>query len=269
MSNSSPRIHPTAIISAEAELADDVVVGPFVVIENKVRIGQGCVIRPYVHLCGPMVIGRRNMIFSGAVLGERPQHTKYNDEPTSVEIGDDNIFREQVTVHRGTTQAWTTRIGNGNFFMANSHIAHDCVIGNNCILANGALVGGHGTLFDNAYLSGNAALHQFSRMGRLSLIGGTSASTKDLPPFIMLQGINVTVGVNVIGMRRAGMKPQEIDAVRRAYYLLYRGNNLLSVALERMSREFAGVSAVAEMVQFIRESKRGICLGQEHIRQAA
>lgn len=269
MSNSSSRIHPTAIISAESEIADDVVIGPYVVIENKVRIGQGCVIRPYVHLIGPMVLGCRNTVFSGAVLGERPQHTKYNDEPTSTEIGDDNIFREQVTVHRGTSQSWTTRIGNGNFFMANSHVAHDCIVGNNCILANGALVGGHSILHNNAYLSGNAAVHQFVRMGRLSLLSGTSASTKDVPPFVMIQGINVICGVNVVGMRRAGLTHEQIDGVRRAYNLLYRGDNLISIALEKITREVGHVAPVAEMVQFIRDSKRGICLGQDHVRSAA
>ncbi len=269
MSNASPRIHPTAIISPEAEIADDVVIGPYCVIENKVRIGPGCSLRPYVHLCGPLVMGKGNAIFSGAVLGEKPQHTKYNNEPTSLEIGDNNIFREQVTVHRGTTQSWITRIGNGNFFMANSHIAHDCVIGNNCILANGALVGGHAAMGDNAYLSGNAALHQFVRMGRLALVSGMSASTKDIPPFVMMQGINVICGVNVIGLRRAGMPHDQIDAVRRAYAMLYRDNNLLSVALEKIDGELASSPAVAELLQFIRDSKRGICLGQDHSRQAA
>jgi UDP-N-acetylglucosamine acyltransferase len=269
MSSSSSRIHPTAIISAEAEIAEDVVIGPYVVIEGKVRVGAGCVIRPYVHLCGPLTMGCRNMVFGGAVLGERPQHTKYNDEPTSVEIGDDNVFREQVTVHRGTTQAWTTRIGNGNFFMANSHVAHDCVVGNNCILANGALIGGHGHLHDNVYLSGNSAVHQFVRMGRLALVSGTSATTKDVPPFIVIQGVNVVCGVNVVGMRRAGLSHAQIDAVRRAYSLLYRENNLISVALEKISRELGEFPAAVEMVEFIRGTKRGICLGNEHTREAA
>jgi UDP-N-acetylglucosamine acyltransferase len=269
MPNSSSKIHPTAVISAEAEIADDVVIGPFVVIEGKVRIGSGCVLRPYVHLCGPLVMGERNTVFGGAVLGERPQHMKYNDEPTSVEIGNDNIFREQVTVHRGTTQAWTTRIGNGNFLMANSHVAHDCVVSNNCILANGALMGGHSHCYDNVYLSGNAAIHQFVRMGRLSLLSGTSASTKDVPPFIIVQNMNNICGVNVIGMRRAGMSHDQIDAVRRAYSMLYRENNLLSVALNRMEAELGGYPAIQEMMEFIHGSKRGICLGQEHARQAA
>ena len=176
MSNPSPRIHPTAIISPEAEIADDVIIGPYCVIENKVRIGPGCSMRPFVHLCGPLVMGRGNSIFSGAVLGERPQHTKYNGEPTSLEIGDNNIFRGQVTVHRGTTQSWMTRIGSGNFFMANSHIAHDCVIGNNCILANGALVGGHATMGDNAY-SGTPPCTS-SAHGTAGLVSGMSASTR-------------------------------------------------------------------------------------------
>src|SRR5262249_53206443 len=139
----SPRIHPTAIIPPDAVLADDVEVGPFAVLEGPVRLGPGCVVRPHAHLIGPLMMGRDNLVFSGAVLGERPQHLKYNGEPTGVEVGDHNIFREHVTVHRGTTHSWTTRIGSHNFFMAGSHVAHDCAVGSHCILANGALLAGH------------------------------------------------------------------------------------------------------------------------------
>src|SRR5262249_29912929 len=186
----SARIHPTAAISPEAELAEDVVVGPFVVIEGRVRIGSGCVLRPYAHLVGPMTIGLNNQVFSGAVLGERPQHMKYTGEATWVEIGDGNTFREHVTVHRGTTAAWATRIGNGNFFMAGSHVAHDCVIGNHCILVNGALLGGHCVLEDSVCLSGNTAVHQHVRVGRLALLRGLSATTKDVPPFVIQEAVN-------------------------------------------------------------------------------
>jgi UDP-N-acetylglucosamine acyltransferase len=263
------RIHPTAVISPEAELADDVQVGPYVVIEGKVRIGPGCVLRPYVHLCGPVVMGRGNIVFSGAVLGERPQHVKYNDEPTSLEIGDENIFREHVTVHRGTTQSWTTRIGNQNFFMANSHVAHDCQIGHRCILANGALIGGHCTVADNVYLSGNCAVHQFVRIGRLALLSGASASTKDIPPFIMQQRIDCVVGVNVVGMRRAGMTNQQIDAVRRAYHTIFRTGQVLPVALAQVEQQLGMIDAVAEMIAFIRQSKRGINSARDHDRVAA
>ena len=167
-------------------------------------------------------MGCHNQVYSHAVLGEQPQHIKYAGEATRVEIGDNNIFREGVTVHRGTTATWTTRIGSHNFFMANSHVAHDCVVGNHCLLANGSLLGGHCVMEDNVFLSGNAALHQFVRAGRLSLLSGCSGTTKDIPPFIIQQNINVVVGVNVVGMRRAGIPVANIDGVRRAFRLLYR-----------------------------------------------
>src|SRR5262249_6971786 len=177
-SGQSERIPPTAIISSEAELADDAVIGPYAVLEGAVRLGAGCVVRPYVHLCGPLTMGQGNQVYSGAVLGERPQHLKYNDEPTRLEIGDNNVFREHVTVHRGTNHSWATRIGSNNYFMAHCHIAHDCQVGNQCIFANGALLAGHCTIEDNVYLSGNCAIHQFVRVGRLALLSGCSISTK-------------------------------------------------------------------------------------------
>jgi UDP-N-acetylglucosamine acyltransferase len=254
----SPRIHPTAVIAPEAVLADDVVVGAYAVIDGPVRIGPGCVIRPQAYLCGPLTMGRENIVYSGAVLGERPQHLKYQDEPTGVEIGDHNIFREHVTVHRGTTQAWTTRIGGHNFFMVNAHVAHDCQVGSRCILANGALLGGHCTLEDNVYLSGNCAVHQFVRVGRLALLSGCSASTKDIPPFIIQQNIDTVVGVNVIGMRRAGLSEDRISAVRRAFRILYRQGLIIPTALARIEQELGHVDTVAELLAFIRRSARGI-----------
>jgi UDP-N-acetylglucosamine acyltransferase len=252
------RIHPTAVISAEAELADDVQVGPYVVIEGRVRIGAGCVLRPYVHLCGPLTMGCGNMVYSGCVLGERPQHLRYNDEPTSLEIGDDNIFREHVTIHRGTTQAWATRIGSHNFLMAHSHVAHDCQIGNRCILANGALVGGHCIVEDNVYLSGNSAVHQFVRIGRLALLSGCSATTKDIPPFVIQQNIDTVVAINVVGMRRAGMSNQQINAVRTAFRILFRDGLVLPAALAKLERELGAIDVVGEMISFLRQSPKGI-----------
>jgi UDP-N-acetylglucosamine acyltransferase len=265
----SALIHPTAIVSPEAELADDVQVGPFVVIEGRVRIGTGCILRPYVHLCGPLTMGRRNTVFAGAVLGEQPQHVKYQAEPTGLEIGDDNIFREHVTVHRGTTQSWTTRIGSHNFLMAHCHIAHDCQIGNHCIFANGALLAGHCQIEDNVYLSGNCAIHQFVRVGRLGLLSGTSCTTKDIPPFMVQQGINCVVGVNVVGMRRNGMTHEQINAVRRAFHILYREGQVTSHALGQLEQELGTVDVVVELIAFIRESTRGINLGREKHRESA
>jgi UDP-N-acetylglucosamine acyltransferase len=254
----STRIHPTAIIAPEAELAPDVEVAPYVVIEGRVRIGPGCVLRPHVHLCGPLTLGKGNFVGTGTVLGERPQHLKYQDEPTAVEIGDHNVFREHVTVHRGTTQSWVTRIGSHNFFMAGSHIAHDCQVGNRCILANGALVGGHCILEDNVYLSGNCAVHQFVRIGRLALLSGCSTTTKDMPPFLMQQYVNTVVGVNVVGMRRAGMTAVQINGVRQAFRLLFRERLILPAALQRIEHEVGHIDAVAELVAFIRGCHRGI-----------
>jgi UDP-N-acetylglucosamine acyltransferase len=259
---STPRIHPTAIIAPEAELAEDVRVGPYVVIEGPVRIGPGCVVRAYAQLIGPLIMGKNNQVFSGGILGERPPHLKYQDEPTNVEIGDDNIFREHFTVHRATTESWTTRIGNQNFFMANSHVAHDCQVGNRCIFADGALLGGHCRVEDGVYLSGNCAVHQFVRLGRLSLLSGTSATTKDIPPFIIQQRIDTVMGVNVVGMRRSGMSHADIDAVRQAYHIIFCQGQVLPAALAQIEQELGHVGLVAELVTFIRQSKRGINLAR-------
>jgi UDP-N-acetylglucosamine acyltransferase len=265
----SDRIHPTAVISAEAELADDVVVGPYVIVEGAVRIGPGCILRPQVHLVGPLTLGSGNSVYTGAVLGERPQHLKFTAEPTGVEIGDGNIFREHVTVHGGTTPGKPTRIGNHNFLMANAHVAHDCWVGDRCILANGALIAGHCTIQDGANLSGNCAVHQFVRIGRLTLLSGNSLTTKDIPSFVMQQGINTVVGLNLVGMRRAGFTSIQIEAVRRAFHLLYREGRPVSNALEAIEREVGQVDVVAELVAFIRGSKRGINFTRVHDRDEA
>jgi len=261
MSNAqSVRIHPTALVSPEAELADNVEVGAYAIIEGRVRVGPDCILRPQAHLVGPLTMGSGNVVFTGAVLGERPQHLKYAGEPTGVEIGDHNIFREHVTVHRATSQSWTTRIGSHNLFMVNTHVAHDCQVGSRCILANGALLGGHCVVEDNVYLSGNCAVHQFVRVGRLALLSGCSITTKDILPFTMQQGIDNVVGVNVVGMRRAGMDPAEINAVRRAFRIIFREGMVLPTAMGQIEQELGDIKPVRELLTFIRESARGINL---------
>jgi UDP-N-acetylglucosamine acyltransferase len=257
------------VVSGEAELAEGVEVGPYAVLEGRVRLGPGCAVRPHALLCGPLTMGRDNVVHSGAVLGERPQHLKYNGEPTSLEVGDGNIFREHVTIHRGTTHSWVTRIGSHNLFMVNSHVAHDCQVGSRCIFANGAVVGGHCTLEDNVYLSGNAAVHQFTRIGRLALLSGCSATTKDIPPFVVQQNIDTVVGVNVIGMRRAGLSHAQIDAVRQAFRLLFREGLTLPAALARLERELGQVDAVQEMIGFLRQCPRGVNAMRGRGREAA
>ncbi len=252
------RIHPTALISREAELAADVQVGAFVIIEGMVRMGPGCVIHPRAHLIGPLTLGKQNQVYENVVLGGRPQHFDYRDEATGVEIGDGNVFRENVTIHRGTTHSWVTRIGHGNYFMAGSHVAHDCRIGNRCILTNNALLAGHCILDDNVFISGNSAVHQHCRLGRLCFLSGTSATTKDIPPFIMQQEINKVVGINVVGMRRAGLDTTQISAMRRVFHIVYLQNLTLPNALAKLEAELGEVDVVREFINFVRESKRGI-----------
>ncbi len=173
------------------------------------------------------------------------------------------MFREHVTVHRGTTASWKTVIGSRNFLMAGSHVAHDCRVGDGCILANGALLGGHCVLGDGVFLSGNSAIHQFVRVGRLALLSGASGSTKDIPPFVIQQYINTVCGVNVVGMRRAGLTGAQIDAVRRAYHVIFREGLTVPNALARAERELGSVDVVRELVDFIRHSTRGVSTTRE------
>jgi UDP-N-acetylglucosamine acyltransferase len=264
---SSAHVHPSAVIDAEADLGEDVQVGPFVVIEGAVKIGAGCVLRNGAHLIGPLTMGCHNTVHSFAVLGDDPQHLKYAGETTRLEIGDHNVFREHVTVHRATAATGVTRLGSHNFLMAGSHVAHDCVVGNHCVLANGALVGGHCVLEDGVVLSGNVAVHQFVRVGRLALMSGLSATGMDIPPFMIHQRINTVCGVNVIGMRRAGICNGAIDAVRKAFHLIYRSDQVLSASLAQVELNLGHVPEVAEVVAFIRASKRGVTL--DYRREAA
>jgi UDP-N-acetylglucosamine acyltransferase len=252
------QVHPTAILSPEADVADGVQIGPYAILEGQVQLGPGCIVRPYAHLCGPLILGKENQIFTGAVLGERPQHLKYQGEPTRLEIGDHNVFREGVTVQRRTTHSCTTRIGSHNYFMANRHVAHDFVVGHYCILANGAVMGGHCLIGNNVILSGNCAVHQFVRIGRLALLSGCSVTTKDIPPFMVQQGIDNVVSVNVIGLRRAGISNDRIHAIRQAFRILYREGLVIPAALARIEHEFGAIDVARELVQFVRESSRGI-----------
>jgi UDP-N-acetylglucosamine acyltransferase len=267
-----PHVHPTAVISDEAVLPPDVRVGPFAVIEGPVRLGPGCTVGAHAHLRGPLAAGASNDFGTGAVIGGPPQHLGYKGEPTLVEIGDGNSFREHVTVHRGMPVGagpgtGTTRIGSRCLFMAGSHVAHDCVVGDDVIFANCAVIGGHVTVGDRAFLSGHSAVHQFCRVGRLALIGGMSASSKDVPPFWTIRNINDVRGLNMIGMRRAGVAPADRAAIRKAFRIIYltRPALLLSEATARIEAELGSFAAVRELLDFIRTSKRGIS-GPHHYR---
>lgn len=256
----SAQVHPTAVLSPEAVLGEGVRVGPFAVIDGPVTIGPDCIIGPHVHLVGPLVMGQGNQVGTGTVIGSDPQHLGYGGQPTRTEVGDFNVFREYVTVHRGSHAEGygVTRIGDRNYLMAAAHVGHDGTVGNHCVLANAALMGGHCVLQDRVFVSGSAALHQFVRMGRLSLVTGLEGVAKDVIPFLTVKDRFTVLGVNAIGMRRAGIAAADILEVRKAYHILYRSDLILKSAIDLLAEQLGGHPLVAEMLQFIRESKRGV-----------
>jgi UDP-N-acetylglucosamine acyltransferase len=255
----SELIHPTAMVDSEAVLAPDVQIGPYAIIEGPVQIGRGCIIEAHACLSGPLMMGRDNFVGHGVVLGKSPQHRGYRGEPTGLEIGDSNVFREFVTIHRGTVQGnGVTTIGHRNMFMVGCHLGHDVRVGNGCTIVNNALVAGHVTLGDDCILSGHTAVQQRVRVGRLAMLGGTGGTTRDIPPFILQQGYNCVTGLNIIGLRRAGLPPESIDALRQVYRMLYREGRPLSRALDRIEDHLGHVPEVAEFTTFIRQSKVGI-----------
>jgi UDP-N-acetylglucosamine acyltransferase len=258
MGPSSTRIHPTALISPQATLAPDVTVGAFALLEGAVHLGPGCVIGPGVHLTGPLTMGKNNRVYAKAVLGERPQHLHYRDEPTVVEIGDGNTFRENVTVHRGTAATGRTVIGSGNCFRTSSHVGHDCQVGDRCTLDINAMLGGHCVLSDDVQVGRNSAVHQFCRLGRLSVLEEISVATVDIPPFIVQQGRNRVIHVNTMGMRRAGFSERQIRAIRRGYHTLYLRGFAMNSALARLEGELGTVDVVRELLAFARRPGRGI-----------
>jgi UDP-N-acetylglucosamine acyltransferase len=255
----SETIHPTAIIDPEAVIAPDVQIGPYAIIEGPVQLGAGCVIEAHACLNGPLTLGHDNFVGHGVVLGKSPQHKGYRGEPTGLHIGNGNVFREFVTIHRGTAQGnGVTVVGDRNLFMVGSHLGHDARVGNGCTIVNNALVAGQVTLEDDCILSGHTAVQQRVRIGRLAMLGGTGGTTKDIPPFILQQGYNCVTGLNIIGLRRAGFSPRSIDALRQAFRILYREGRPLLSALDLIDTDLGHISEVAEFTAFVRQSKLGI-----------
>jgi UDP-N-acetylglucosamine acyltransferase len=261
-------IHPTAVISPEAELAPDVQVGPFAIIDGPVQVGPGCVIEGHACLCGPLTMGRDNFVGHGAVLGKSPQSRGYCGEPTGLRIGDGNTFREYVTVHRGTADgAGETRVGDHNLMMIGSHLGHDARMGDGCTLVNNALVAGHVILQDGCILSGHTAAQQRVRIGRLAMLGGMGATSKDIPPFVLQQGYNCVTGLNIVGLRRAGASAETIAALREAYRILYKEGRPRGSALDRIEADLGSVPEVREFVAFIRATTLGINPARDSDRQ--
>ena len=255
-----PEVHPTAIVDGEVALADDVAIGPYCVIRGAVRIGPGTRLLGHVQLQGPLQLGARNLVYPFSALGFAPQHLAWDPERPGggLVIGDDNRIRESVTISRAASDEEPTRVGDRNYWMANSHAGHDCRIGDECVIANGVLLAGSVTLGDGVVIGGNTAVHQHCRVGRGALLSGTMGLNKDLPPFFMLTGGNIAGSINLVGMRRKGMPRDQIDDVRWVYKTLYRRG--LSLAQARAELETrAERPLVAEYLEFLRASKRGLC----------
>lgn len=250
-------IHPNACVHPKAELDPTTDVGPFAVIDPHVVLGPHCVVGPHVHLTGHTTIGAGNVFFAGAVVGEAPQDLKYRGAPSQLRVGDNNRFRECVTVHRSNDETEDTVIGSDCLFMACSHIAHNCHIGNHVILANGALLGGHVHVEDRAIISGNALVHQFVRIGTLAMMQGGSAISKDLPPFTVARGVNTMSGLNTIGLRRAGLSSEERLELRQLFHRLFRSGQSPRDALEQARLLFTREPS-RRMLDFVASCRRSI-----------
>lgn len=252
-------IHPTAIVDPKAELDSSVAIGPYSIVGADVKIDAGTVIGPHAVIKGPTTLGKNNKVFQFATLGEDCQDLKYAGEPTRLEVGDNNVFRESTTIHRGTVQDnGVTKIGNNNLIMINVHLAHDCVVGNNCIFSVGATIAGHVHIGDFAILGGLCAIHQFCHIGAHSFIGGGAIILRDLPPFVMLGNDGKPHGINSEGLRRRGYSSEAIMAIKRAYKVIYRQGNKSTEAVEIMREMAKDIPEITEMADFVENSPRGL-----------
>jgi UDP-N-acetylglucosamine acyltransferase len=252
-------IHPTAIIAPGAVVDPTAEIGPYVVIGPKVRIGPGTRVGASTVIDGDTVIGARNHIFHLASIGAAPQDLKYAGEPTRLVIGDENLVREFTTLHIGTEGGGgVTTIGNKNLFMANSHVAHDCVVGDGCVLANSVALGGHVQIGDHVILGGLSAVHQFSRIGKHAFISGGSMVVMDVPPYCMAHGDRAELaGLNTVGLTRHGFTDEQVSRVKDAYRILFRSKLGLNEALERLRAEHGGHPEIEVLLAFLSQSKRG------------
>ncbi len=258
----SNQIHPSAIVHPKTVLGSNNEIGPNVIIEEGVKIGSGNKIWQGSFLGRGTALGDANQIHMNAVIGHEPQDLAYKGETTFTKIGNSNVIREFVTIHRGTKAQTATEIGDNNFFMAYAHIAHNCKVGNHVILVNNASLTGYCEVGDRAFLSGFVGLHQFTKIGAFAIISALSAVNKDVPPFMMCGGRPAVIqGLNVIGLRRGGFDPATRDEIKRAFKVLYRSGLNVSQALEILEKDFQS-APVKQMVEFVKTSERGICAAQ-------
>lgn len=251
-------IHPTAIVHPKANLHASVCVGPYAVIDEGVELGADCVVGPHVYLTGLTRIGAHNRFHAGCVIGDAPQDVKYDGAPTRVRLGDHNLFREHVTVHRSNKAGEETIIGSHNFLMANCHVAHNCRLGDYVIIANGALLGGHVIVGDGAFISGNCLIHQHTRVGTLAIMQGGSGISNDLPPFTIALRVNEMCGLNLVGLRRAGFTAADRLELKQVYHALFRSGQNLRSAVTAAREKFPSPAANT-LIEFVAGAKRGVC----------
>lgn len=262
-----PDIHPSAYIHPDARLAEDVRIGPNAFVDADVTIGSGTRLLHGAHVGRWTRLGANNILYPGAVVGHDPQDVSYHGEESWTEIGDGNIIREGVTIHRGNHAGTVTRIGNNNFLMVNSHVAHNCMVGNHVILVNGALLAGHVEVGDRAIISGNCQVHQFVRIGPFAMMRGGSGAAKDVPPFCVNDGLNWIRAINAIGLKRNGFDARRIRAVKEAFKVIFRSGLSLAEALRTVEESPETTDDVRLMLDFIRASKRGIGSGRGSSRE--
>lgn len=250
-------IHPLASVSPDAVLGSEVEIGPFSVVEAGVVLGDRCKLEGHVTVKQGTTLGRDNYVCEGAVLGGLPQHIRRPERPGTLVVGSHNVFREHVTLHRALEAGHATTIGDHNLLMINAHVAHDCHVGNRTIVANNVMLAGHVTVEDRAYLSGAVGIHQFCRVGTMAMLGGQARIVKDVPPYVTVDGgSSLIVGLNLVGLRRAGFTSSEIAELKAAYRLIYRQELTWTEVVARLGREFAAGPA-ARFHQFFQGGTRG------------
>jgi UDP-N-acetylglucosamine acyltransferase len=255
----STTIHPSALVSQKAKIGDNVTVGPFTIIEDDVQIGDGTSIASNVLIANGTRLGRECRVHHGATLGTIPQDLKFRGEITTLEIGDHTTIREYVTLNRGTHDRWKTTIGSHCFLMSYAHVAHDCAVGNHVILANAVNMGGHVINEDHAVVGGIVAIHQFSHIGRHSMIGGGFRVTKDVPPYVLAGQEPLSFnGLNIVGLRRRNFPQETIQTLEKAFQLIYYSQLNVSQALEKIKKELPPTEEIKHVIEFIEKSKRGI-----------
>ena len=257
-----PRIHPTSVVDPDVQLAPGVEIGPLCLLDGKIRIGARTRLIGHVTILGITELGADNVLHPGAVIGDEPQDLTYTGVARSVKIGDRNVFREYTTVHRGSEHGDVTIMGDDNFMMQNAHVAHDCRVGNSTIIAGGALLAGWVELGDRALVSGNCVVHQYTRIGRLAMMRGLSRTSRDVPPFCLMDGTHTLRGINVVGLKRAGFSTKSIQALRKAFTALFGARQNLKLAIERLEKSSDDPTPeVTELLDFIKAAKRGVAFG--------